>query len=387
MHSKARLDPVSAARRPRVLIVGAGIAGLALARTLADTAVSLDVVEREAQWRPAGTGLYLPGNATRALRELGLEAEVVSRAVEIVTQRVFDHRGRLIGEVDVTEVWAAVGPCLAIGRAELHDVLLRAVGDTPIHLGLTVERLTQEGGVVSVEFSDGSSGEYDLVVAADGINSATRRLAFDSAAPPRPLGQIAWRFLAPCDPEAQTWSLMLGRRTGLLTLPIGGGRMYCYCDALAPPASHDAEHHPLERPQQIIAEFGDPAGALLNALDATTDVHVARIKEVVLDTWARGHVVLIGDAAHATSPNMAEGAAMALEDALVLGTCLRATAAIPAALAAFETRRRPRTDWVRAQTRHRDRTRYLPAAVRNHVLRALGRRIYEANYRPLFEAC
>jgi 2-polyprenyl-6-methoxyphenol hydroxylase-like FAD-dependent oxidoreductase len=97
----------------------------------------------------------------------------------------------------------------------------------------------------------------------------------------------------------------------------------------------------------------------------------------------REHVVLIGDAAHATSPNMAQGAAMGLEDALVLSDCLHKIPAIPAALAAFEARRRPRTDWVRAQTHRRDRTRYLPPALRHNVLRYLGRRILHANYRPL----
>ena len=97
----------------------------------------------------------------------------------------------------------------------------------------------------------------------------------------------------------------------------------------------------------------------------------------------RDRVVLIGDAAHATSPNMAQGAAMALEDALVLAAALREIAAIPDALAAFEAARRPRTDWVRAQTHRRDRTRTLPPAVRNGVLRLAGRRIFRANYRPL----
>ena len=96
--------------------------------------------------------------------------------------------------------------------------------------------------------------------------------------------------------------------------------------------------------------------------------------------------MLVGDAAHATSPNMAQGAAMALEDALVLAECLRDCPPTADALAAFETRRRPRTDWVRAQTHRRDRTRHLPPPLRNTVLRRLGPRIFRANYRPLLEA-
>jgi FAD-dependent urate hydroxylase len=125
--------------------------------------------------------------------------------------------------------------------------------------------------------------------------------------------------------------------------------------------------------------------SLLSSLADRALVHRSMIEEVTLDAWTRGRVVLIGDAAHATSPNMAQGAAMALEDALVLAESLRRLDTIPAALTAFEARRRPRTEWVRAQTHRRDRTRYLPAVVRNTVLRAFGRSIFRSNYRPLLD--
>ena len=99
-----------------------------------------------------------------------------------------------------------------------------------------------------------------------------------------------------------------------------------------------------------------------------------------------GHILFIGDAAHATSPNMAEGAAMALEDALVLAACLHQTPSNPGrARGVRGPSADPRTDWVRAQTHRRDRMRYLPPAVRNNVLRLLGRQIFHANYRPLLD--
>ena len=164
--------------RRRVLIVGGGIAGLSLAPMLTQIGVAVEVIEREPAWRPAGTGIYLPGNAARALRALGLEAQVASRAVEIAHQRLCNHRGRLLCEVDVAELWAAVGPCLAMHRAELHTVLREAAGAMPFRSGLSLERLAQRRGIVSAEFSDGTSGEYDLVVGADGIHSAVRQLAF-----------------------------------------------------------------------------------------------------------------------------------------------------------------------------------------------------------------
>jgi 2-polyprenyl-6-methoxyphenol hydroxylase-like FAD-dependent oxidoreductase len=96
-------------------------------------------------------------------------------------------------------------------------------------------------------------------------------------------------------------------------------------------------------------------------------------------------VVLIGDAAHAMSPNMAQGAALAFEDALVLAACLRQAGSLAEALAGFVARRAPRTGWVRAQTHRRDRTRNLPPPLRDPLLRALGQRIYQANYRPLLD--
>ena len=371
--------------RRRVLIVGGGIAGLALAPALLRIGAEVEVVEREPAWRPAGTGIYLPGNAARALRSLGLEAQVASRAVEIARQRFHDHRGRLLFEVDVAALWAAVGPCLALPRAELHDVLRAAARDVPVRMGLAVERLSQRGGIVDVGFSDGTGGAYDLVVGADGIHSAVRRLASEPTVLPRPVGQVGWRFLAPRPDGVTNWSVMLGRGTAFLTVPLDGERVSCYCDVVSPRDHDTPEREPAERIRELFSAFADPAATLLGGLGAATDIHVSTIEEVALDRWTHGSVVLIGDAAHATSPNMAQGAAMALEDALVLTDCLRRIRSVPDALAAFQARRRPRTDWVRAQTHRRDRTRYLPPTVRDTVLRLLGRRIFHAHYRPLLD--
>jgi len=364
----------------RILVVGAGIAGLAAARTLARAGFSAEVVEREPAWAEAGTGIYLPGNAARALRALGLEQAVLERGVMIPRQRVSDHRGRVLVEVDLAELWDGVGPCLALHRADLHAVLLGGAREVPIRMGVEVRGFRERGGTLSVEFGDGTAGEYDLVIGADGIHSTVRRLAFGSDATARPVGQVGWRFVTACPAEIATWSVMLGHRTAFLTIPIGSGRVYCYCDLVS--TSEEDRHEDLGR---LFSGFAEPVPALLDSVPDRELVHRSTIEEIALDSWARGRVVLVGDAAHATSPNMAEGAAMALEDALVLAECLRRLKAIPGALSAFEARRRPRTDWVRAQTHRRDRTRYLPTPVRNAVLRAVGRRIFRSNYRPLLD--
>ena len=364
----------------RILVVGAGIAGLAVARTLARAGFSAEVVEREPAWDEPGTGIYLPGNAARALRVLGVEQAVMERGIVIPRQRVSDHRGRLLVEVDMAELWDGVGPCLALQRADLHRVLLDGARDVPIRMGVEIRGLHERDGAVSVEFGDGAASEYDLVVGADGIHSTVRRLAFGGGASARPVGQVGWRFVTGCPTEITTWSVMLGHRTAFLTVPIGNGRVYCYCDVAS---TSGQDRHDFLR--QLFSSYAEPVPQLLDSVLDRSPVHRSTIEEVALDSWVRRRVVLVGDAAHATSPNMAEGGAMALEDALVLADCLHRHEAIPAALAAFEARRRPRTDWVRAQTHRRDRTRYLPTAVRNTVLRAFGRRIFHSNYQPLLD--
>jgi 2-polyprenyl-6-methoxyphenol hydroxylase-like FAD-dependent oxidoreductase len=360
----------------RILVVGAGIAGLGTARALARAGFAAEVVERQRTWQEAGAGIYLPGNAARALRALDLEHAVVDKAVVITSQRVCDHRGRLLVEVDVAGLWNGVGPCLALQRADLHAVLLEG-SEVPIRMDVDVRGLHHGNGPLTVEFGGGDAAEYDLVIGADGIHSSVRALAFGGDAAARPVGQVGWRFVADCPTQVTTWSVMLGHRSAFLTLPIGDGRVYCYCDVI--PSRPDPHDH-LDR---LFSMFAEPVPAILDTLPRWGPAHRSTIEEVTLDSWVRGCVVLVGDAAHATSPNMAEGAAMALEDGLVLADTLRRLGVSAAALSAFEARRRPRTDWVQAQTHHRDRTRYLPAAFRNASLRAFGPRIFRSNYRPL----
>lgn len=365
----------------RALVVGAGVAGLAAARTLHDWGATVEIVERASTVTGDGAGIYLPGNAFRACDALGLGTAVHAASVRIRRQRVLDHRGRVLADIDTDDIWHGVGPCLALPRAALHELLLDFPHDgtrkVPIRYGRTPTAIT--GSVVA--FDDGTTDRYDLVIGADGVHSSVRRLVFD--APARPVGQHARRFVVDWPDTDPVWTVRLGPGTAFLTIPIGNGRVYCFCDGPAADA-----HNPLNG--YAFDGYADPVPALLDALRAdgssagvNAGVHSGLIEEVVLPSWSRGPVVLIGDAAHATSPNMAEGAAMALEDAIVLAESLGNAATTGEALSTFEARRRPRTDWVLAQTHKRDATRTLPPVIRDLVLRLSGRRIFQANYRPL----
>jgi FAD-dependent urate hydroxylase len=368
----------------RVLVVGAGIAGLGAARALRQRGIVADVVERESALTHIGTGIYLPGNATRALRGLGLNSAVADRGSLIRRQLVCDHRGRLLADIDLASLWGEVGPCIALHRADLNDVLASHGDPVPARMGLAVRRLIQHTDAVTVEFGDASADRYDLVLGADGIHSTVRQLAVGTCAV-RPVGQLAWRFVTECPPEVTTWTVLLGRDVTFLAVPIGGGQVYCYCDTPSAGTSRLHADDAKRRLAELLTGFAPPVPAILDGFGPDGVVHVAPIEEVTLDRWSRGSVLLLGDAAHATSPNMAEGAALALEDGLVLAECLATGHGIAETAAVFEARRRPRTQWVLDQTHHRDRTRNLPPILRNAVLRRRGRQIFHAGYRPLLD--
>jgi 2-polyprenyl-6-methoxyphenol hydroxylase-like FAD-dependent oxidoreductase len=362
----------------QILIVGAGLAGLTLARALDKAGFAPQVIERAGGFEAPGTGMYLPANGVRALRALGVEAAVAAQGAPIRSQRILDHRGRRLADIDLHQLWGDVGPCLALPRADLHQVLRDGV---PVRLGRTVRTLEHLEGPVGAAFEDGGA-EFDLVVGADGLRSTIRRLVVDPQ-PPIPVGQQSWRFLATCPPEVTTWTVLLGRGASFLTVPVGQGLVYCYADVTTTSTTDEPDGDPVGRLRERFAGFAAPVPQLLEQLDDPAGVHVAPIEQVSKQSWGRGAVVLVGDAAHGMSPNMAQGASLAFEDALVLAACLRDAVTVSDAVASFVARRSPRTGWVRAQTHRRDQTRNLPPALRNLTLRAFGQRIFRSNYGPL----
>src|SRR5690606_9232165 len=279
--------------------------------------------------------------------------------------------GAPLAEIDVESYWAGCGFCLGIEHARLHRLLLERVPAGAVRFGVSVQALHQENDRVLVNFTDGTEGSYSLVIGADGIRSVVRSLALGGAEP-RFRGQVGWRFLAPCPPEIVGWTVFLGRSGAFLLVPIGGGRAYCYADQMVAQADADPVEGRVERLRELFSEYPSPVPEVLAGLDPSEQIHRAAIEKVVLDAWGRGRVLLIGDAAHAMSPNMACGCAMALEDGLVLADQIEHTGIHVGIAAAFHHRRAPRVDWLRKQTNQRDRVRSLPPAIRNALLRRLA---------------
>ncbi|PRY27861.1 FAD-dependent monooxygenase [Pseudosporangium ferrugineum] len=364
----------------RILVVGAGISGLAAARGLRIAGFRPDVVEELPASMAPGAGIYLPGNASRALRLLGLDAPLRPLGDLIFRQVFQDSAGHELFELDVAGLWAGVGESRALSRADLQQVLLTGVGGA-VRYDTAVRDLDLIDGAAKVEFGDGSVAEYDLVVGADGRRSMIRQKA-GLGGPAVPTGQIVYRSVVGGGPALSDWTALLGHRSQFVAMPMGGRRLYIYADETAAPDT-PGPADPVVRLRELFADFG---GCVPAILDAVEKVQVARTDEVAIDRWSAGPVLLVGDAAHATAPSLAQGAAMAMEDAVVLGEVLKGAGGdVGAALRAYEQRRRHRCHQVRERTHERDRTRDVPPEERDALLRKGGQQIFADHYRALVE--
>ncbi len=365
-----------------VLVIGAGVAGLSAARALGLRDISVDVVERTAE-AASGTGLFLPGNAVRALSELGLRDEVVRQGVPIRYQELRNRRGRMLAEIEMSALWRNVAECVGIAHGDLRTALKEKCL-VPVRASTTVQSMTEHGSGVDVTFSDGRSGRYDVVVGADGIRSQTRRTV-DSGAPPlRYAGQVCWRFLTENYHGIDRWTGWMGKGATFLAVPVNDRQLYCYADLLMPSLSLTDRRTATSGLQRFL-DFDPVVGQLLSAPEAQS-AYFSRVEEVHTTRWTTARTVLIGDAAHATSPNMAQGVAMAVEDALVLADCLDRRGTTTELLAAFERRRQPRIRWVHTRARKRDRMRGTLPVLRDLALRIAAKKMYESSYAPLRDA-
>ena len=368
----------------RILIVGGGIAGLSVATALHRQGLTPELVERSTTWPAVGAGINVPANGVRVLRALGV-GEAVDRTATVIRRwAFFDQQGALLCETDLEDLWRDVGPSLGITRVRLQEALV--AGAAVSHrLGVSLTALTQDDDRVRVSFSDGMSGDYDLVVGADGIHSTVRELAL-SASSPSYAGTMAWRSVIPTRPPGiLDMMVLMGEGSFFGLAPMGEGHTYGF-GAVGGARFKDPIVGRLERFRRRFAEFGAPVPAYLAALQSDEQLHFGAIEWVEVDEWHRGRVVLLGDAAHAGPPHMGEGGCMAMEDALVLADVLRKAESVESALDAYVRRRRPRAGWVQEQSRAAAQAWVLPPAVRNAALRQRGDQMFRDRYRPLIPA-
>jgi 2-polyprenyl-6-methoxyphenol hydroxylase-like FAD-dependent oxidoreductase len=361
----------------RILIVGAGIAGLSAARALELRGFTPEVVERHSVPAPSGYGIFLLGNATRALGDLGVLRQVERESFEIKGQRILTSGGSLLNHVSTRSVWAECGPCLALPRQALVTILQSALVRTKIGYGKAVVSNIDRGTTREVHFSDGTISHYDLVVAADGIHSQLRATA--GGGEPRPLNLSCWRMQVERQHNIDNWTAMLGKGRTLLAIPISSSKLYVYADC----PTTDFSDGSMETLKGLFSDFEGPLRPIIDELDSSVPIHRALLQEVPYRRQVISRLVLIGDAAHAASPSMAQGAGMAIEDAVVLGQLVAKGTPCEHLPETFQRRREQRVAWVQKQTHTRDKLRGSSDLLRNTVLRCFGTLLYHKAYTPL----
>ncbi|WP_460061562.1 FAD-dependent monooxygenase [Streptomyces sp. YKOK-I1] len=334
----------------KVLVVGGGITGSVLCLALAQRGVEVELVEISPQWYGVGHGITVQGNALKALRSVGVLDRVLARAVPFDIMRLRRADGSLITELATPHTGGPDLPSTAGAlRSDLQGALcdaVRAHGVT-VRLGLSVERLDQSPDHVDVTFSDGTTGRYDLLVGADGINSATRAL-IGLTQRPRPVGMSIFRVVADRPAEMDCAEVYYGGpRFKAGYSPISPDQCYAYLLDENLDASLIGPRAPLALLRERGAGYGGTWGAILAALPDDTAVDYRWIEAVLVDEdWYRGRAAVIGDAAHACPPLIAQGAAMCMEDAVLLAELVTGEEPLEKALEHFMSRRLPRVRMV-----------------------------------------
>ncbi|MER2264358.1 FAD-dependent monooxygenase [Methylobacterium oxalidis] len=363
----------------RVLVAGAGVAGLAVARALSRRAIPSLVLERRAGPADAGLAVNLPGNAVRALADLGLGAALQDLGSPVRRREYRTERDRLLFAVDEDTFWGAQARPRCLRRADLLRLLARDLPEGTVRRERGVASVRQDPQGVAAELTDGGVERGGLLVGADGVHSAVRRTVFGgSATEAALLARASWRFMAP-NPGVEGWTLWAGAGCLFLLIPVDRGEAYGWvtADAAAGGGTEGLEAAFAPFPRLV-------RDTLARVLAEPAALHHSPLEEVRAPGWHRDRVLLAGDAAHATAPVWAQGAALALEDALVLADLLARESDWGRVGAAYEARRRPRVAHVQAMTDRLSRTARLPGWARNAILSFIGPRSYRATYGPLW---
>ena len=328
----------------RVLIVGGGIAGMSAALALHARGASVTLLDADPRWRVYGAGISITGMSLRAFDHLGV--------LPAIRERGFVHSGMRPLQLDGSPLGPPRppppddAPPVMLGggilRPVLHDILSSRVRDAGItvQLGVSVAAFTQDADGVDVTLTDGSSARCDLLVGADGIFSAMRGLLFPDAPKPRFTGQGCWRFVAPRPEGLDRAEIYFGGPLKVGLAPISRTQVYVYALEHVPGNPRFAPETHVAHVAALLTPFGGNIPALRATLGAGSQIVYRPLEWLLLPgPWFKGRAVLIGDAAHATTPHLACGAGSAAEDGLVLAEELAAGPDVEQALQRFMQRR------------------------------------------------
>jgi 2-polyprenyl-6-methoxyphenol hydroxylase-like FAD-dependent oxidoreductase len=335
----------------KVLIVGGGISGFSSAIALHQQGVDVEIVELQKEWTIYHVGIIVQSNFVRALAQLGVGKEAVASGYSYKGWRFLDNDGNELGRNEGVSTAGAEFPAdLGLARPALHHVLLNRVQQlgVPLRQGVTFDQIQHSDSGAKVSFTDGTSGEYDLVVGADGAYSKLRDLIFDGRYKPTFTGQGVWRYNLPRPPDLEYAEAYIGDPSRSIgTVPLTNDTMYIFIsvaepgnprfpvDSLAAEMRKRLDGYG-RRLSEIASQIVDPRLVVYRPLEVC----------VLPSPWYKDRMLLIGDAAHSTTPHLGQGAAMAVEDAVVLAEEYAKAGTIEERLQRFMNRRFARAKYV-----------------------------------------
>jgi 2-polyprenyl-6-methoxyphenol hydroxylase-like FAD-dependent oxidoreductase len=331
-------------RADKILIIGGGFSGMAAAIELRREGRDVELVEIDPDWRSYGAGISLGGATMRAFRRLGVLDAFLAQGAATDDVEIFIPAGvkvatlptpRLAGP-DVPGNGGIMRPVLARILAEAT----RAAGVT-VRLGCTFTDIEQDGEGVDVTFSDGSHGRYDLVIGADGLYSKVREAVFPDAPKPKYTGQGVWRAVLPRPEEVKGTMMWVGPKVKTGLNPVSRDEMYLFVTEDRAENTHVAPADFLAKLKGLLAAFPAPLmQQVAQQLDEGSQIIYRPLESLLVpQPWYRGRVVLVGDSVHATTPHMAAGACIGIEDAIVLAEEVGRGGSVAEALARYQDRR------------------------------------------------
>jgi salicylate hydroxylase len=343
-----------------IAVIGGGISGLASAIALHDCGSDVTVYESTSEWGEVGAGITLSPNAMKGLDFIGAGESIAKAGMEPSSQHISHWKdGRLLLSIDRQSTFQTYkARYVYIHRADLHQILRNAVDERGIEvrLGKRLSNLGFSDTKVRLEFANGTKNDADFVVGADGLKSCVRKL-FNPAAP-HFTGHVAYRALAPATPEIDALVSQPGMHIGpgkmVVRYPLRKGELlnlvfFARQDGWTEDGwSIPASPHDLDR---LYDDWCPAVRSMIAGIDHKTLFKWAINAHHPLSTWvANGKVTLVGDAAHAMTPFLGQGAATGIEDAVILARCVGAEESLSKALARYQAARYQRTAFIQAES-------------------------------------
>jgi 2-polyprenyl-6-methoxyphenol hydroxylase-like FAD-dependent oxidoreductase len=332
------------------LVIGGGVGGLTAAIALRRQRIAVDLIEIKPDLGVYGVGIIQPNNTLRALGKIGLASKCVLLGAAFPGWRIHDSAGNFLMAAPATD-GAAPGmpPINGITRPLLQSILTEGArqAGAAIHVGTSVSVLDDRGDHVHIRFSDDREADYDFVIGCDGVYSETRRLLFGETAQPRYSGQCVWRYNLARPPRVEWGELYFGRNSKVGLVPLAADLMYMFLVTAEPENNRHPRQDLAFMMRERLKSYGGFIAEISTQINDSAAVVLKPLENVLLSApWMKGRTIIIGDAAHASTPHLAQGAAMAIEDAVLLGELLGRDAPLDALLDEFMRRRFDRTRYV-----------------------------------------